>query len=237
MLQNLCGSPHPRTRRAHGWQTSHCARRDTKRQRSCPRQGGQRHERPYDYRVVRQQDRASIACPTLPGLQVSVRHGTAGLVEDAGGQPAQATLRLGRVRQCPGEAFGCPGTCHQRRPGFRSRCGGGWRGRDQSVGQRPGCRRDFGAARPRRLSEKPDQRSTLIVTVEQHSVVDAAGVDTDGGDVVLTISDHLPWDEVGEHLRILQGRTNCYLGFIESGGKSSPRTQRRRVAESQWMLC
>ena len=37
------------------------------------------------------------------------------------------------------------------------------------------------------------------------------------GEVVLTISDHLRWDDENEHLLILQKKINCYLAFIESG--------------------
>jgi hypothetical protein len=38
-----------------------------------------------------------------------------------------------------------------------------------------------------------------------------------GGSAVLTISDHLPWDDVNEHLYCLQEKLNAYLRFIESG--------------------
>ncbi len=34
---------------------------------------------------------------------------------------------------------------------------------------------------------------------------------------MLTISDHLPWDEKNEHLLILQNKINAYLAFIENG--------------------
>jgi hypothetical protein len=37
------------------------------------------------------------------------------------------------------------------------------------------------------------------------------------GYVVLTISDHLPWDEEEEHLIALQTKINNYLDAIESG--------------------
>ena len=54
------------------------------------------------------------------------------------------------------------------------------------------------------------------VSVENISVVDLIGVDTRSGNVVLTISDHLEWDD-GEHVLLLQHKLNTYLGFIESG--------------------
>jgi hypothetical protein len=37
------------------------------------------------------------------------------------------------------------------------------------------------------------------VTVEQHDVVDFTAIDP-GKTVFLVISDHLPWDEINEHL-------------------------------------
>jgi hypothetical protein len=54
------------------------------------------------------------------------------------------------------------------------------------------------------------------MTVEQHDVVDFISVNA-GGDVVLTVSDHLSWDRVNEHLFCLQEKLNCYLRFVESG--------------------
>jgi len=35
--------------------------------------------------------------------------------------------------------------------------------------------------------------------------------------VMLTISDHLEWDDTGEHMLLLQDKLNAYLQFIESG--------------------
>ena len=40
---------------------------------------------------------------------------------------------------------------------------------------------------------------------------------TSEGNVELTISDHLEWDDKNEHLLILQNKINAYLNFIESG--------------------
>jgi hypothetical protein len=48
------------------------------------------------------------------------------------------------------------------------------------------------------------------MTVEEHGVIDFIGVEPNGS-VVLTISDHLPWDEVK------QQKINAYPRFIESG--------------------
>lgn len=35
--------------------------------------------------------------------------------------------------------------------------------------------------------------------------------------VVLVVADHLPWDDLDEHLRVLQAKLNTYIAFIESG--------------------
>jgi hypothetical protein len=55
------------------------------------------------------------------------------------------------------------------------------------------------------------------MTVENPRVVDFVSIDHETGAVVLTISDHLAWDEEGEHLQTLQEKLNVYLSFIESG--------------------
>lgn len=55
------------------------------------------------------------------------------------------------------------------------------------------------------------------MTVEEARVVDAVGIESATGIVVLTISDNLEWDEANEHLLTLQSKINAYLAFIESG--------------------
>jgi hypothetical protein len=52
--------------------------------------------------------------------------------------------------------------------------------------------------------------------VNQTNVIDIASIEN-GEDLVLTISDHLEWDERLEHLFILQEKINRYLAFIEGG--------------------
>ena len=54
------------------------------------------------------------------------------------------------------------------------------------------------------------------MSVEQHDVVDFVSLDL-YGNCVLTISDHLAWDMVDEHLFSLQEKLNAYLRFVESG--------------------
>jgi hypothetical protein len=55
-----------------------------------------------------------------------------------------------------------------------------------------------------------------LMSVEQIQVVDFVGIDTTGR-TVLTISDHLSWDDMKSHLFTLQEKLNAYLRFIESG--------------------
>ena len=52
------------------------------------------------------------------------------------------------------------------------------------------------------------------MSIEQIEVIDAIGIDKETDEVVLTISDHLPWDD--EHMFLLQDKLNTYLEFIES---------------------
>jgi|ERR1051326_2495080 hypothetical protein len=58
------------------------------------------------------------------------------------------------------------------------------------------------------------------MAVDKANVVDAVGVDKTTGEVVLTISDHLAWDDA-RHLRLLEDKLNHYLGFIEQGELTS----------------
>jgi hypothetical protein len=57
------------------------------------------------------------------------------------------------------------------------------------------------------------------MSVEQAKVLDYIGLDKATGDIVLTISDHLSWDALGQerHLGLLQDKINAYIGYIESG--------------------
>lgn len=54
------------------------------------------------------------------------------------------------------------------------------------------------------------------MSVENVTVIDFASVDKNGN-AVLTISDHLKWDDDNEHLLILQNKINAYLSAIEAG--------------------
>jgi hypothetical protein len=56
------------------------------------------------------------------------------------------------------------------------------------------------------------------MSIEQSNIVDFVTLDETSGEALLTISDHLAWDEnEGTHLELLQSKLNAYLRFIESG--------------------
>jgi hypothetical protein len=54
------------------------------------------------------------------------------------------------------------------------------------------------------------------MTIEQPDVIDFILVEPEG-DTVLTISDHLPWDDEKEHLLHLQEKLNAYVRYVQSG--------------------
>ena len=68
------------------------------------------------------------------------------------------------------------------------------------------------------------------MSIENLEVIDAISIDKDNN-VVLSISDHLEWDEKNEHLVILQNKINLYLNAIESGDlyKHYPKAQDRDI--------
>jgi len=54
------------------------------------------------------------------------------------------------------------------------------------------------------------------MSIDQTEVIDFIEED-ESGRIILTVSDHLEWDETGEHSLLLQDKLNSYLRFIESG--------------------
>lgn len=54
------------------------------------------------------------------------------------------------------------------------------------------------------------------MSVVDIDVIDMVGTTSDGI-VTLTVSDHLAWEDEGEHLLTLQNKINTYTYFIESG--------------------
>jgi uncharacterized protein YjaG (DUF416 family) len=70
------------------------------------------------------------------------------------------------------------------------------------------------------------------MTVEDVDKIDFVNIGAEPGDAVLTVSDHLDWDEnEGEHLFVLQDKLNTYLEFIEGGHlyDKFPRARGRRI--------
>jgi len=54
------------------------------------------------------------------------------------------------------------------------------------------------------------------MSIDQKDIIDFISTAPDGK-VILSISDHLPWDTENQQLLILQDKINSYLKFIESG--------------------
>lgn len=53
------------------------------------------------------------------------------------------------------------------------------------------------------------------MSIENSKVIDLTGIE-ENGDLVLTITDHLTWDDEKEHLLMLQEKLNTYLAYLES---------------------
>lgn len=54
------------------------------------------------------------------------------------------------------------------------------------------------------------------MSVDQTQVIDVVSRDPQGT-IVLSISDHLDWNDTQQHLLILQEKINTYLSFLDSG--------------------
>lgn len=55
------------------------------------------------------------------------------------------------------------------------------------------------------------------MAIDNPDVIDVVGTNRESGNIVLTIADHLPWDQDNQHLVLLQAKINRYLEFIEGG--------------------
>jgi hypothetical protein len=55
------------------------------------------------------------------------------------------------------------------------------------------------------------------MSIEEANVVDFIGTENVTGKVVLTVSDHLDWSDIGMHLSKLQEKMNAYIRFVEGG--------------------
>jgi hypothetical protein len=70
------------------------------------------------------------------------------------------------------------------------------------------------------------------MSIEQSDTIDFVNIDKTSGNVLLTISDHLDWDESeDQHLVLLQSKLNAYLRFIEGGElhQKFPETSERAI--------
>lgn len=68
------------------------------------------------------------------------------------------------------------------------------------------------------------------MSVEELDVIDFLSIDLNGN-VVLTISDHLEWNDKSNHLFVLQDKINTYLNSIESDDlyKKYPNAKGRKI--------
>jgi hypothetical protein len=69
---------------------------------------------------------------------------------------------------------------------------------------------------PDRLVGQSGHSAEVDMTIEQRDKIDFVTI-TKAGEVLLSISDHLPWDDQRQHLYMLQEKLNAYLRFVESG--------------------
>jgi hypothetical protein len=61
------------------------------------------------------------------------------------------------------------------------------------------------------------------VSVDQADVIDYISTDRATGNVLLTVSDHLTWENAEEHRSVLQRKLERYVDFIRSGQLSEQR--------------
>lgn len=55
------------------------------------------------------------------------------------------------------------------------------------------------------------------MTIEDTQTLDGAGIDEDTNETVLVISDHLSWQNEGEHFTLLEKKLSSYIDFVRSG--------------------
>lgn len=65
--------------------------------------------------------------------------------------------------------------------------------------------------------ERKPKLNFHLMSVEDKNVIDFISLDREEKEVMLTISDHLEWDDENEHLLILRDKLNSYLAAIEGG--------------------
>ncbi len=69
------------------------------------------------------------------------------------------------------------------------------------------------------------------MSIEDTRVVDFVTIDPLSDEIVLSVSDHLPWNDEAEHLLLLEEKLNSYIAFFESGelAERYPESQNRRI--------
>ncbi|HWO12031.1 MAG TPA: DUF6572 domain-containing protein [Polyangiaceae bacterium] len=69
------------------------------------------------------------------------------------------------------------------------------------------------------------------MSIDDTEVVDEIGVDGVSGKLVMTIADHLDWEDERAHILALQAKLNAYLRAIQSGDlvNSYPDAENRSV--------
>jgi hypothetical protein len=55
------------------------------------------------------------------------------------------------------------------------------------------------------------------MAIDQTETIDAAGIDRETGEVILTIIDAWDWIDEASHLSALQAKLNAYFEFVETG--------------------
>jgi len=55
------------------------------------------------------------------------------------------------------------------------------------------------------------------VSVLDPTTIDVVGEDRTTGVIVLSIADHLSWDDINGHFALLEAKVRAYVGFVEGG--------------------
>src|SRR5262245_44347869 len=63
----------------------------------------------------------------------------------------------------------------------------------------------------------PAEISGIPMTIADPNTIDLLATKPGSSEVQLIVTDHLDWDDVAAHCRLLQDKLNSYIGFIESG--------------------
>ena len=74
------------------------------------------------------------------------------------------------------------------------------------------------------------------MSIQESDVIDIVSTNLERNEVILTISDHLPWDDSPEHQRLLQTKLNVYLHFVRGKDleKDYPNAKGKTVVFRLW---